>query len=270
MTEPERAALDHIRQVVDSVLGKPAATPPQPVAEEAGTPVCLLPVPYVSQRGEGADRMSNDTGAAAGCMLVGAYTDRPVTPNDFFQQSGQQSDAPLSLAQIAATLAADGVAVEQRSGLKLGELALVLSTGRPALVLVKYSVLQQSGLAPETYSGAHYLVAVGLDVKNVYVHDPFRYDASGRGQAIPWLVFYQAWSQAPDFERAALIPRLPLLRRVTVTSAALKIYEEPSESSRASGMARAGDVYEVVVLKDGWGKLGEGLWINMKYVTDIF
>jgi hypothetical protein len=270
MTEPERAALEHIRQVVDSVIGKPAAEPLPAGSEEAGARVSLLPVPYVSQFGEGADQFSNDTGAAAGAMLVGAYTERAVTPDDFFKQSGQQSDVPLSLAQIAAVLAANGVAVEQRNGLKLGELALVLSTGRPALALVKYAVLQQAGLAPETYSGAHYLVAVGLDVKNIYVHDPFRYDASGRGQAIPWLVFYQAWSQAPELERAALIPRLPLLRRVAVTSASLKIYKEPAESAEVAGTARAGDVYEVMILKEGWGKVGEGLWISMKGVMDIF
>jgi hypothetical protein len=46
MTESERAALSHIRQVVDSVIGMPA--PPEPLP--AGTYASILPVPYVSIR----------------------------------------------------------------------------------------------------------------------------------------------------------------------------------------------------------------------------
>jgi hypothetical protein len=137
------------------------------------------------------------------------------------------------------------------------------------LLLVKYAVLQLAGLAPETYSGAHYLVAVNLDVKNVYIHDPFRYDDSGQAQPIPWLVLYQAWSQAPDYERAALIPRQPLIRRVRVTSDTLNIRREPGGSAELAGTGRLGDLYEVTAVKDGWGKVGDGLWISMKYVADI-
>ncbi len=269
MSKAERAALEHIRTVVDSVIGEARTGPvPAPAGEGPGK-VPLLPVPYISQLGEGADRFNNDSGAAAGAMLVQAYSGKSVSPDDLFAQSGQQADLPLSLAQVASVLSANGVAVDQRSGLKLGELALVLSTCRPAILLVRYAVLQQAGLAPETYNGAHYLVAVGLDLKSVYVHDPFRYDASGQGQAIPWLVLYQAWTQAPDFERAALIPRLPLVRRVYVTSASLKILKEPVSDAAQVGTARAGDAYEVTAVKDGWGKIGDDLWINLKHVADI-
>ena len=31
---------------------------------------------------------------------------------------------------------------------------------------------------------------------------------SGQAQGIPWLIFYQAWSQAQGDERAILVPRL--------------------------------------------------------------
>ncbi len=269
MSESEHAALEHIRQVVDSAIGKPENASAASTDKAGVEKIPLLSVPYVSQFGDGADQFNNDTGAAAGCMLVLAYTGKVLTPNEFFKQCGQRTDVPLSLQQIASVLSANGVAVEQRTGLKLGELALVLSTGRPAILLVKYAVLQEAGLAPETYNGAHYIVAVGLDVKNVHVHDPFRYDSSGQGQAIPWLMLYQAWTQAPDFERAALIPRQPLSRRVCVTAATLKITKEPAAGAAVAGTARAGDVYEITELKEGWGKIGEDLWINMRYVADI-
>ena len=89
MTEPERAALDHIRQVVDSVIGVrnvPDTLPPDPASSipdtlPADSPVIIpdtlppdvstsvLPVPYVSQLGTGAGQIINDSGAAAGVRL---------------------------------------------------------------------------------------------------------------------------------------------------------------------------------------------------------
>ena len=50
MTEPERAALDHIRQVVDSVIGTPAPSEPIPAEPGPSGPiVSILPVPYIPQ-----------------------------------------------------------------------------------------------------------------------------------------------------------------------------------------------------------------------------
>jgi hypothetical protein len=43
MTEPERAALDHIRQVVDSVLGVPNIPDTLPPDSNASTPDTLPP-----------------------------------------------------------------------------------------------------------------------------------------------------------------------------------------------------------------------------------
>ena len=106
MTEPERAALDHIRQVVDSAIGVrnlPDALPaepttsvpdtlppdtntltPDPLPPDTNTPTpdplppatnaSILPVPYISQLGAGSDQFIG-TGAATGAMLLQAYTD---------------------------------------------------------------------------------------------------------------------------------------------------------------------------------------------------
>ena len=273
MTEPEHAALEHILRVVESVIGEAApapSIPPQTGGTGAATlaPV-VLPVPYVSQLGPGADQFASDSGAAAGVMLVRAYTDKTLTPNDFFNQSGQHADSPLSFTQIANGMNANGVPAELRVPLKLADLALILASGRPAILLVKQAVLQQAGLTAETYSGPHYLVAVGLDVKQVYIHDPLRQDASGKGQAVSWLTLYQAWTQANGYERAALVPRLQLIRRVKVTSASLNIRQGPNVSATQIGTARQGDTFEVTVQKDGWGKIGNNRWISLTYVADI-
>jgi len=267
MTEPAIAALEHIRRVADSVLGESTTQPPIP--STPGGTANIFPVPYVSQLGPGADQFTNDSGAAAGVMLVRAFTGKAITPNDFFNQTGQHADFPLSLAQISTAMNANGVPVETRSSLKLSDLALILSSGRPAIVLVKQAVLQQAGLTPETFSGPHYLAAVGLDVKQVYVHDPLRRDASGQGQGIPWMTFYQAWTQATGFERAALVPRMQLIRRVRVTSPLINIRQQPNATAALAGTAKLGDAFEITVQKDGWGQIGEGRWISLSFTTDI-
>jgi hypothetical protein len=270
MTEPERVALEHIRRVADSILGEettPAA--PVPAASGGTAPASLLSVPYISQLGAGADKFVNDSGAAAGAMLVRAYTDKTPSPDEFFSRFGQVADKFLTPAQITAGLTAYGVAVEQRTSLKISDLAVILASGRPAILLVKYGVLAAAGLTPETDAGPHCLVAIGLDVDHVFVHDPLRKDVSGQGQGLPWLTFYQAWTQAAGYQRAALIPRLALVRRMRITAANLNIRLQPNTISSIVGTAKAGDVFEVTAQNDGWGQIGEGQWINLSYAADI-
>lgn len=268
MTEPERVALEHIRRVVDSVIGEVSSSPSVP-AQGSGVSAALLPVPYASQLGTGADQFNNDSGAAAGVMLVRAYTDKTVTPNSFFTQSGQATDASLSFTHIANAMNANGVSAEMRTSLKLSDLAVVISSGRPAILLVKQTILKDAGLTPESYTGPHYVVAVGLDVANVYIHDPLRKDETGKGQAVPWMTFYQAWSQAQGYQRAALVPRVQLLRRVKVTAATLPLRADALATAAAAGTAKLNDAFEVTIQKNGWGKVGDGKWILLSSVVDI-
>lgn len=301
MTEPERAALDHIRQVVDSVLGVPnvpdtlppdsnASVPdtlppdthasiPDTLPEDSTIPTpdplpldsnaSILPVPYISQLETGTDQFVSDSGAAAAAMLVQAYTDQTITPAEFYKQTGQIGDAPLSFAQISSTLGAKGIPVELRSGLKLADLSLILFSGRPVIALVKQMVLQVAGLTPEKIDGPHYLVMVGMDVEQAIVHDPLRRDASGQSQAIPWLIFYQAWTQAEDYERAVLVPRLQLVRRVCVTANPLNVYSEPGAKAPLAGTVNQGDLFEITIQVNGWGKIGEDRWIHLRSTADI-
>jgi hypothetical protein len=301
MTEPERAALDHIRQVVDSVIGVrnlPDTLPPDPNAStpdtlpsdpnesipdtlppdiNTSTPdplppdtnASILPVPYISQLGAGTDQFINDSGAAAGAMLVQAYTDQIITPAEFYGQTGQIGDAPLSFAQMSSTLSAKGLPVELRSGLKLSDLSLILFSGRPVIALVKQTVLQAAGLTPEKFDGPHYLVMVGMDVEQAFVHDPLRKDASGQAQGIPWLIFYQAWTQAQGYERAILVPRLQLVRRVRVTADLLNVYTQPEANAVLAGTIGLGELFEITTQKNGWGKIGEDRWISLSDTADI-
>ena len=270
MTEPERAALDHIRQVVDSVIGAP--TPPEPIPAEPGPSgplVSILPVPNISQMGGEADPSTNDSGAAAGVMLVRAYIDQNLTPDNFYHQAGKSAGSPLSFTQILNAMGVNGVPVELRSSLKLSDLSLILFSGRPVIVPLRLALLEKAGLSPEKFEGPYYVVVVGMDVKQVYIYDPLKKDNTSQAQGIPWLTFYQAWTQAHGYERAVLVPRQQLVRRVRITATSLNIHEQPGESNNAIGKVELGDLFEITTQRNGWGKIGEGRWINLSYTTDI-
>jgi len=214
MTEPERAALDHIRQVVDSVLGVPTPPEPRPAEPAMSEPILsILPVPYISELGSETGPATNDSGAAAGVMLVRAYNGQNLTPEGFHNQAGQGVDGPLSFTQILNAMSVNGVPVELRSNLKFTDLSLILFSGRPVIVPLRQAILEKAGLSPEKFDGPYYVVVVGMDVKQVFIHDPLRKGTSGQAQGIPWITFYQAWTQAHGYERAVLVPRQQLVRR---------------------------------------------------------
>ena len=275
MTEPERAALDHIRQVVDSVIGEQA--PPEPISAEGKA--SMLPVPWYSAAGEegqavkdpaGNNPAGNDPGAVAGVMLVRAYGNTSITPDDFCAQTGVGAGNPLSFTQIMNALGVNAVLVELRSNLKLADLSLILFSGRPAIVPVRQAVLQQAGLTADAFDGAYYVVVVGMDLKQVYLLDPLRRDTSGQALGVPWLTFYQAWTQAQGYERAVLVPRQQLLRRVRIAINILDVYKQPGGMDAIpQGTVSLGDVFEVTQQKSGWGRIGEERWINLASTVDI-
>ncbi|MGA2488808.1 MAG: hypothetical protein ABSF99_01280 [Anaerolineales bacterium] len=281
MTEPERAALEHIRQVVDSVIG--ASAPPEPATPEPVTPEptttepapaetlpSILPVPYFSQAGDEANLPTNDSGSASGVMLVRAYNGADIIPADFYNQAGQSAGNALSFTQIMNALSANGVPVELRSNLKLADLPLILFSGRPVITPIQQAVLQQAGLSPDIFKGPYYVVVVGMDMKQVFIYDPLRQDASGQAQGIPWLTFYQAWTQAQGYERAVLVPRKQLVRRVRVTANLLDVFEQPGGvDAIPAGTVSLGEVFEVTTQKSGWGKISEDRWINLSSTADI-
>ena len=265
MTEPERAALDHIRKVVDSVIGALST----PDVLPSGINTSILPVPYLSQFGPGAEKFTNDSGSAAGAMLVRAYTHQNITPSGFYDQTGQLEDIPLSFAQISNTMSANGVPAELRNGLRLADIPLILFSGRPAIALIQQVVLQQAGLSPELFLGPHYVVVVGMDVEQVIIHDPLRKDASGQAQGIPWVIFYQAWTRAERHERALLVPRQQLVRRVRVAATSLNVHQQPSSGAEVIDTVNAGELFEITIQKNGWGKIGEERWISLSYTMEL-
>jgi hypothetical protein len=273
MTDPDRAALEHIRRVTEAALAA-VTVPSSSGTGGSGLGAALLPVPYVSQLGPGADRYTHDSAAAVGAMLVRAYTSQPATPDEFFGRSGQTTDRPLTFQQIGNILNQFSLPNDIRHGLKLVDLFAALTMSRPVFMAVHQITLRDNGLTGESYDGIHYVLAVGVDVENIYIHDPFRKDNSGQGQPVPTLLLYQAWTQigkeqnAPTLERAAIIPRTPLRRRLAATTV-VNVRNGPGTTYAAVGQINAGEVFEITQIQGDWGKIGDQRWVTISYSRDI-
>ena len=149
------------------------------------------------------------------------------------------------------------------------DLILTVTSARPTILLIKQSVLKDAGLTGETASGAHYVVGVGVDVNQVYIHDPLRKDDSGKAQGIPWMTFYQAWTQGEGGERLAVVPRNQLFRRMVVSAPLVNVRQQAGASGPIVGTVKKGEVFEISVFQSGWGKIGEGRWVTLSYLKDM-
>jgi len=271
MIKSERVALEHIRTVVESVLGTPA-----PVTTSAFGEPAVLSVPYVRQVGEGADKFTHDSGAAAGCMLVHAYTPKRPTVDEFFVRTGMTSDKPLSPQQVAKALASYSILTDTRYSQKVSDIYDALAFMKPVILILRHQVLREVGLTTETTEAPHYLAAVGFDVDNIYIHDPLRNegDESGRALRVPLMIFYEAWNKVvqaipSQFDRAAIIPKFALRRRMYVTSDTLNIRKGPGTNFEVVGNLKKGDLFEVSQFQANWGMIEENQWVSLTYAADI-
>jgi hypothetical protein len=286
MTEPERAALEHIRRVAEAVITTgefatpppvtpPPTTPPEttsPPSATGGRNSTLLNVPYVSQLGPGAENYRYDSAAAAAAMLVRAYTGKPVTPDEFFAKAGQSADKPLTMNLVSITLARYSVQNRQRANMRVLDISAALASGRPVLLPLQHSLLREAGLTSEATDAPHYVVAVGLDVAHIYVHDPLWQGEGGAGLAIPILLLVQAWDEVgrvvSSYERTGLIPTNPL-RRFVSANTVINIRSGPGTQNPVVGQTKTGEFFEAARIEGDWGMIGPDRWIALRYTRDV-
>jgi len=143
-------------------------------------------------------------------------------------------------------------------------------------VLLRYKVLTAAGLTEKTFEGPHFAVVVGMDVKNVYIHDPLYTDPdNGNAHAYPLDIFWTAWKdvaadpQFPNPERGAIIPTagigFRLARKVKVNQASLNIRSGAGVNFPVVGLAKKGETYDVTREMSGWGEIGENKWFALSY-----
>jgi hypothetical protein len=243
-------------------------------------PVTLLPVPYVSQIGVGADAHRNDCGAAAAIMLMRAYLATAITPDEFYTHFNIAGDAYLSIPQIRNAMGSLGLLTDVRASLALQDIFNTISTGKPLIVLIRYRILSAAGLTERTYEGPHFAVAVGMDCKFIYLHDPlYTNPAVGDAHPYPLDLFWQAWKEVandpanPNPERAAIIPTsaigFRLTRKAKITASALYVRAQPNVNSPVVGTLRMNDIVEISNEVSGWGKIGDNRWISLSYTVTV-
>jgi hypothetical protein len=242
-------------------------------------PVTLLPVPYVSQLGTGADTHANDCGAASSIMFMRAYQKSQMTPDEFYTQFNISGDPFLSVTQMQSAMNKMGLLTEFRAGLMIPDLFNLIASGKPAIVLLRYKVLFEAGLTEKSFQGPHFAVVVGIDPKYVYIHDPLYTDPLvGEAHAYPIDTFWQAWKEVaadpsfPNPERSAIIPKTGLgfqvSRKVKVNIPSLNVRSGPGFNMSLVGTVKRGEVYAVGREVNGWGEIGFNQWIKLSFTVE--
>jgi hypothetical protein len=239
-------------------------------------PVTLLPVPYVSQLGAGAEAHSNDCGAACAVMLLRAYTHTPMTPDQFYALFNIPGDPYLSVTALRDALGKSGVLTSFNAGLTMADLFNTFATGKPAILLIRYKTLEDAGLTEKHFEGPHFAVGVGMDSRNIYLHDPlYTNPANGEAHPYPLDIFWKAWKdvalnpQFPNPERSAIIPAVGLgyrmERPVIVNITMLNVRSGTNLTSPLVGSLKKGQVVHVTREVNGWGEIGRDQWIYLPY-----
>ena len=239
-------------------------------------PVVLLPVPYVSQLAPGATGHSNDCGATCAVMLLGAYLNIAMTPDEFYTKFAIQWDPFLSVPQLRDAMGTMGLLTDFRANMALQDLFTFLAAGKPVIALLRYKVLEEAGLTEKSFQGPHFAVVVGIDSKNIYIHDPlYTNPHDGEAHAYPLDIFYKAWVDVgndpafPNPARSAIIPTggigFSTTRRVKVNIPTLNVRSGPGLSNTIVSTLKSGTIVTINHEISGWGQLNTNQWIALAY-----
>ncbi len=239
-------------------------------------PVTLIPVPYVSQLGPGADTHKNDCGAASAVMLLRAYTDTDMTPDQFYTDFSISGDPYLSVTTMRNAMAKMGLLTNFKAGLSMSDLFNTCATGKPLIVLIRYGTLEDAGLTEKHFEGPHFAVVVGMDTKYIYMHDPLYTNPSdGEAHPYPLDIFWKAWkdvaldSQFPNPERSAIIPAAGLgysmQKPMVINTPSLNVRSGPGLNYNIVGSVKKGEIVNVIREVNGWGEINTDQWIYLSY-----
>jgi len=246
-----------------------------------------LQVPYVSQITPGATLHNNDCGAASVLMVLRAYRLALATSVDqIYDSIHPGGDVALSAGGLQSLLASPlyGVKNKWLVDLKTSNLFEVLVGNLPAIALIHYAVLVKAGLTEKTgFLGAHFVVVIGVDIKNVCINDPYS-TGSGAGREIPIAVWKDAWAQCAldgNPNGGAILMTVPIQDlSISVPPPSgvkylLKINGINVRAGAISATAFVRTIWRSVnpsVMITGvpgeWGKLADGTgWVFMEFLT---
>jgi hypothetical protein len=162
----------------------------------------------------------------------------------------------------------------------MADLFNTFATGKPVIVLIRYKTLEDAGLTEKHYEGPHFAVAVGMDPRYIYLHDPLYTNVSdGEAHAYPLDIFWKAWKdvaldvQFPNPERSAIIPMVGLgyhmERAVIVNIPSLNVRSGPGLTNAVVGSLKKGQIVKVTREVNGWGLIDIDRWIFLQYTLPV-
>jgi hypothetical protein len=213
-------------------------------------------------------------------MLLRAYTNSTMTPDQFYAQFNIQGDPYLSVSTLRNALGKLGVLTSFKAGLTMADLFNTFATGKPVIVLMLYKTLEDAGLTEKNFEGPHFAVAVGMDPRYIYLHDPLYTNVSdGEAHAYPLDLFWKAWTdvslnpQFPNPVRSAIIPIVGLgyqmERSVKVNIPTLNVRSGPGLTNAVVGSLKQGQVVQITREVNGWGALDTSHWIFLQYTLPV-
>ncbi|MFN8530161.1 MAG: C39 family peptidase [Anaerolineae bacterium] len=176
----------------------PNPPPPPPPGVEK-----ILEVPYYSQlTSPGAEMDSADCGETSCRMVIGwllkkaGLQDFPgLTIDDLTRDIGKRPNAYMQLEDVRRLLAMYGFPTAQVTthAMTLDGIAQQIDAGRPAIPLVKYAHIYPG----DSFTGGHFLVAVGYSPTQIIVHDPYRGGANYRIARAQFELALTQWGNPP-------------------------------------------------------------------------
>lgn len=130
------------------------------IVGDDAAPTVSLPVPYLSQWGQGAGRSNGDCGPATVAMIARYYTGLEVTVDAAAIACGQPPGSSfITWSQLREGLNQFSVANPYRTGLTLAQIRSELDAGHPIILLVHYGAIE--GRQDVNFTGGHFFIAVG-------------------------------------------------------------------------------------------------------------
>jgi hypothetical protein len=243
-----------------------------------------LPIPYISQILAGALSHNNDCGPTSALMLARAYKlCQTITVDQVFDAMQPAGDVPISAGQLQTWLAKQGIQNDWRV-MTLHDLFDALYQRKPTILLIHYAPLVKAALTEKTgFTGAHFIVATGMDIESIFIHDPYRTNGTGTNQAIPISILLEAWQSATidgNPSNCALVPRLslcdlsgtvPATVDYTIVPKAINVRAGPSDATPILRVAWQGEVLHITnpTPTNGYVQMVGGGWVWLAYLQKV-
>jgi len=231
-------------------------------------------IPYVGQVGAGAQEHGNDCGAACACMVIGWAGQSIPTVDALYNEVHPIGDSYLQVADVMRALLTRGIDCDWDAGVSTDRLADLVQKA-PCIALIKYGDLEH--VRPNPFNGSHFVVVVGADDKNIYIHDPLNTPTSGENAKISRAMWDDCWTglddQNPDRGLIIIIDggeENKVKGTVLENGNGLAVRSQPERTGIVLKRLYTGNVVDIESIDTMWAKLKDGKYICVRMKGDEY